>query len=138
MAYRLIPTGDEDQQRVLHDVACSREHHGTVAFACRTGEFPGHWAVDADTGNYLVRLAHEEIRPEFENYSERYAFCLEGALFDVRFDNMFGSEMSIKPLCGAVIGDGAVFREHLARAFAVHGRHGNPACPEAVVPEIRD
>jgi hypothetical protein len=138
MAYRLVPTREEDQQRVLRDVACSDEHHLTVSFACRLGQFPEYWALDAGTGNYLIRLMHEEMRPEFENYAERCAFRFGDAVFDVRFDNMFGDEMTVKPLGGAVIGDVAAFREELGRAFAAHGRYGNPEVPVEVVPEIRD
>lgn len=138
MAYRLIRTRDEDQQRLLRDVACSPEHHTSVAYARRRGEFPPYWALDADGGNYLVCLDHEEMRPEFENYSERYAFCLAGAMFDVRFDRMFGSEMSVKPLCGAVIGDTAAFRAELTRAFEAHGRNGHPGYPDNVVPVFGD
>ena len=138
MAYRLIPTREEDQQRVLRDVACSHEHHLTVSFACRLDQFPEYWAFDADTGDYLIRLMHEEIRPEFENYAERYAFRCADAVFEVRLENMFGGETTVKPMCGAVIGDVAAFREQLTRAFAVHGRYGSPDFPEPVVPELAD
>lgn len=138
MAYQLIPTRTEDQPRVLLDVSCSRDHHSAIAYACRRGEFPPYWAFDADSGNYVIRLDHEEMRPEFENYSERSAFRIDGAVFDVRFENMFGWEMSVKPLCGAVIGDIPAFRAELTRAFAAHGRYGNPRQPDDVVPQFHD
>lgn len=130
VTYRLIPTGEAERQRVLNDVACSHGHHTGVLHACRLGEFPSHWALDADTGNYLVGLM-----PELMSNAEHHAFSCGGALFEVRFDNMLAETVRIKPLCGAVIGDVPAFREQLTRAFAAHGRHGRPDIPSALVPQ---
>jgi hypothetical protein len=134
MTYELIPTGDAAQQRVLRDLACSQEHATTVRYACKQDQFPSHWAFDADTGNYLVGLMHEEIRPE--NLAERYAFACGGAMFDVQLENMFGATLKITPVCGAVIEDVRAFREELTRAFAVHGRYGRPDVPSPLLPEF--
>lgn len=134
MTYQLIPTGEAAQQRVLNDVACSQEHTITVGYACKLNQFPSHWALDADTGNYLVGLMHEDIRPE--NLGQRYAFSYDGALFNVQLDNIFGATMKITPVCGAVIEDVPAFRKELTRAFAVHGRFGRPGSPNKIVPEF--
>ena len=133
MTYQLTPTGEAEQQRLLRDVACSHEHHSSVVYACRLGQFPSHWALDTDTGNYLVGLM-----PELMNNAEHYAFSCGGALFEVYFDNMFGETARIKPLCGAVMGDVPAFREQLTRAFAGHGRYGRPDIPSAIVPKFDD
>ena len=133
MTYQLIPTGEAEQQRLLRDVACSHEHHTDVVHACRLGEFPSHWALDADTGNYLVGLKHELM-----NIAQRYAFSFGGAMFNLQLDNIFAATMAITPLCGAMIGDVPAFREQLTRAFAIHGRHGRPDYPGEIVPEFGD
>ena len=130
---QLIPTGEAERQRVLSDVACSREHHADVLHACRLDEFPSHWALDADTGNYLVGLMQELM-----SNARRHAFSCGGALFEVGFDNTFGETVRIKPLCGAVMGDVPAFREQLTRAFAGHGRYGRPDIPSAIVPKFDD
>ena len=132
MTYQLIPTDDAAQQRVLGDVACSPDHHLRVSYALRVGYFPSHWAVEAGTSDYLVGLQHEDIRPE--NAAERYVFSFGGALHEVRLDSIFGSEVTLVPLCGAVIADIPVFREALTRAFAVHGRYGSPKDKQALIP----
>ncbi len=134
MTYQLIPTDADAQQRVLSDVACSPDHHIRVGYALRLGQFPSHWAVEAGTGNYLVGLKHEDIRPE--NMAERYVFSFEGALHEVRLDSVFGSEVTLVALCGAVIGDVPVFRAALTIAFAVHGRYGLPQDTAPLIPEF--
>lgn len=136
MSYQLIPIHEADRQRLLRDVACSPEHHGRVRYAIQLDTFPSHWTLDADSGNYLVTLMHEDIRPEI--HAERQAFRFAGAVFEVRFDDMFGDTVRIEPLCGAVIADIAAFREELTRALAVHGRYGHPRDTSLVVPDFGD
>jgi hypothetical protein len=136
VSYQLIAIREEDRQRLLSDVACSPEHHGRVRYAIRLDMFPSHWALDADSGNYLVGLMHEDIRPE--NGAERQAFRFAGALFEVRFDDMFGNTVRIEPMCGAMIGDLAAFRSELTRAFAVHRRYGHPLDESPLVPIFGD
>ena len=134
MTYQLIPTDDAAQQRVLGDVACSPAHHLRVSYALRLGGFPIDWAVEAGTGDYLVGLQHEDIRPE--NSAERYVFSFGGALHEVRLDSIFGCEVTLVPLCGAVIADVPAFRDALTRAFAVHGRYGSPKDTQVLIPRF--
>jgi hypothetical protein len=136
MSYQLIPMREADRRRLLGDVACSPEHHLRVRCAIRIGQLPSHWALDADTGNYLIGLMHEDVRPE--NLAGRLAFSFGGALFEVRFDDIFGDTMRVEPACGAAIGDLAAFRAELTRAFEAHGRYGRPDIPSPVAPEFGD
>ncbi len=136
MTYQLIRTSEAAQARLLRDVACSQEHRVAVSSACKLNRFPSHWALEAETCNYLVGLLHEDLRPE--NLAERYAFSFDGALFDVQLDSIFGSVVTIAPLCGAVIDDVPVFRVQLTLAFVAHGRHGRPDYMTALVPEFID
>jgi hypothetical protein len=136
VSYQLIPIREADRQQLLSDVARSPDHHSRIRCAIRIGQFPSHWALDADSGNYLVRLMHEDVRPEI--LAERQAFRFGGELFEVRFDDMFFDTVRIAPLCGAAIADVAAFREELTRAFQVHGRYGDPRLPSPLVPEFGD
>ncbi len=135
MAYQLVPTRPEDLDRVIADLKCSKSDHAAMAHERSRGRFPKTWAVDADSGNYLITLP-AELRQEHSGSA--YCFSFGGALYRVLLESMFGADVTYAPLGGTPVADTQAFRDELTKAFAAHHMFGLEQNDTPVIPAFKD
>lgn len=122
MGYQLKETNEEDIHRVIENAKEDEKKYHVFMTACeRNLWFPEHWAIDDETGNYLLLAPTRVTR--MKTLRNIYYIFFEGKYYELENPLPGISVINIRDVPGTESLMNSL-QENIKAAFEVHGRTG--------------
>jgi hypothetical protein len=138
MAYALEIITPIDREKIVEDAKQHPMKERDLTYAAKNlRDFPQKWAVDRERDLYMY---FAPILVRLETMAMSLYFFFQGALYEIRVETPFGSQVNIVESPPDLLRD--EFEKELSKAFTVFGRSGEGqkdyfGNPDPFVPEFK-